>query len=249
MVKVVRGLEALPPSGPSSCARPRPSSSRGASPNHEPARPRGPPPETPADEPPADAREVSIHGAADAREASTRGVPRTCAATRASSVVTTLQDHFEQCVLEQEEAAARIRESIVPYLDRLMDHGKLVRKDWSRNGAIRCWPGETVDYTDPDTGETYRDAGNYVYACALECALLDAPRATRWWDHEYGEEKAGDMIEIILGLAWMDKGQTPDHLVWRDAVEDLVRKTETLVNITQRTHHRYFAQRVKQALV
>ena len=57
------------------------------------------------------------------------------------------------------------------------------------------------------------------------------------------------MIDIILGLAWIDKGQTLDHLLWRDAVEDLVRKTETLVNITQRTHHIYFAQRVTQALV
>ena len=107
-----------------------------------------------------------------------------------------------------------------------------------------------VHYTDPDTGQKYRDATNYVYACALECALHGAPNTNRWWDHEYSEEKAGDMIEIILGLAWMDKGQTPDHLVWRDAVEDLVRKTETLVNIlTQRTRHIYFAQRVKQALV
>ena len=151
--------------------------------------------------------------------------------------------------MQQEQAAARIRVNIVQYLDNLMAHENPVRKEWSRNGAIRCWPGEQVGYTDPDTPQTYRDAGNYVYACALECALRDAPRTTRWWDHEYGEEKAGDMIEIILGLAWMDKGQTPDHLVWRDAVEDLVRKTETLVNITQRTHHRYFAQRVKQALV
>ena len=56
------------------------------------------------------------------------------------------------------------------------------------------------------------------------------------------------MIDIILGLAWMDKGRTPDHLVWRDPVEDLVRKTETLVNLTQRTHHRFVAQRVKQTL-
>ena len=37
----------------------------------------------------------------------------------------------------------------------------------------------------------------------------------------------------------MDKGKTPDHLIWRDAVEDLVRKTETLVNITKRAHHRF----------
>ena len=77
--------------------------------------------------------------------------------------------------------------------------------------------------------------------------MRDAPKTNKWWDHEYGEEKAGDMIEIILGLAWMDKGQTPDHLLWRDAVEDLVRKTETLVNITVRTRHRFFAQRVKEA--
>ena len=55
------------------------------------------------------------------------------------------------------------------------------------------------------------------------------------------------MIEIIWGLAWMGKGQTLDHLIWRDAVEDLVRKAETLVIITVRTHHRFFAQRVKQA--
>ena len=106
-----------------------------------------------------------------------------------------------------------------------------------------------VHYTDPDTNQEYRVAGNYVYACALECALRDAPRTNKWWGHEYGEEKAGDMIEIILGLAWMDKGQTPDHLIWRDAVEDLVRKTETLVNIIHRKHHRYFAQRVREALL
>ena len=77
--------------------------------------------------------------------------------------------------------------------------------------------------------------------------MLDASRTTKCWGHEYGEETAGDMIEIILGLAWIDQGQTPDHLIWRDAVEDLVRNTETLVNITVRTHHRFFAQRVKQA--
>ena len=47
------------------------------------------------------------------------------------------------------------------------------------------------------------------------------------------------MIDIILGLAWIDKCQTPDHLLWRNAVEDLVRKTEALVNITQRTHHSF----------
>ena len=167
-------------------------------------------------------------------------------------ISTSSDNVFEQCLIQQEAAAARIRENINEYLDKLMEHGNPERKAWPRNGAIRCWPGEEVHYTDPDTQQTYRDAGNYVYACALECALRDAPwssDARRRWDHEYGEEKAGDMIEIILGLAWMDKGETPDHLLWRDAVEDLVRKTETLVNLTERTHHRVFAKRVKQALV
>ena len=79
--------------------------------------------------------------------------------------------------------------------------------------------------------------------------MRDAPRTNKWWDHEYGEEHAGDMIEIMLGLAWMDKGKTLDHQMWRDAVEDLVRKTEMLVNLIHRTHHRDFAQRVKQALL
>ena len=151
--------------------------------------------------------------------------------------------------MQQEEAAARIRVNIRQYLDNLMAHGAPVRQEWSRNGAIRCWPGERVDYTDPDTGQNYRDAGNYVYACALECALRDAPRKVWWSVHDYNEEKAGDMIEIILGLAWMDKCKTPDHQMWRDAVEDLVRKTEKLINLIPRTHHRYFAQHVKEALL
>ena len=130
-----------------------------------------------------------------------------------------------------------------------MEHGAPERKAWSRNGAIRCWPGEQVHYTDPDTKQKYRAAGNYVYACALGCALRDAPKTNRWWDHAYGEEKAGDMIEIILGLAWMDKGRSASHVGWRDAMEDLVRKTEKLVNITHRSHHRIFAQRMQQALL
>ena len=112
---------------------------------------------------------------------------------------------FEQCVIQQEKAAARIRVNINQYLDKLMEHWAKQRKQWSRNGAIRCEPGEEVHYTDPDTKQDYRDAGNYVYACALECALRDAPKTKKSWDHTYGEEKAGDMIEIILGLAWMDK--------------------------------------------
>ena len=87
-----------------------------------------------------------------------------------------------------------------------------------------------------------------MYACALECALRDAPRTQKYWHHEYSEEKARDMFEIILGLDWMDKCQNIDHLFWRTAVEDLVRKTEALVNMTHKSHHILFAERVKQSL-
>ena len=151
-------------------------------------------------------------------------------------------------MLQQEEAAARIRVNIRQYLDNLMARGAPVRKEWSRNGAIRCWLGERVVSTDPDTKQNYRDAGNYVYACALECALRGAPKA-KWWVHDSSEEQAGDMIEIILGLAWMGTCKTLDHHMRRNAVEDLVRKTEKLIKIMPRTHHRYFAQHVQEALL
>ena len=48
----------------------------------------------------------------------------------------------------------------------------------------------------------------------------------------------------------MDKGQTPDHMAWRIAIADLVRKIETLVGIiTERAHHRYLAHRVKRLIL
>ena len=85
----------------------------------------------------------------------------------------------------------------------------------------------------------YRDAGNYVYACALESALRDAPKS-KWHTHEHCEEKAGDMIEIMLGLAWVDGGRNIDHLVWRDAIEDLVRKAVTRIGfLSEHSRHRY----------
>ena len=87
---------------------------------------------------------------------------------------------LQRCLFEQEYAAAKLRGSINEYLDKLMDHGAPVREELSRNGAIRCWEGERADYTDTNTGTRYRDAGNYVYACALECALLDAPTFGKW---------------------------------------------------------------------
>ena len=78
--------------------------------------------------------------------------------------------------------------NINQYLDKLMEHGAEERKEWSRNGAIRCEAGEAVHYTDPDTKQNYRDAGNYVYDCALGGALRGVPK-NKWWDHKYGEEK------------------------------------------------------------
>ena len=94
---------------------------------------------------------------------------------------------LQRCLFEQEYAAAKLRGSINEYLDKLMEHEASVRKEWSRDGAIRCTQGERACYIDDVTGTSYRDAGNYLYACALECALLDAPRPTEWWSHDYIE--------------------------------------------------------------
>ena len=103
--------------------------------------------------------------------------------------------------------------------------------------------------TKPRHGHDVPRCGELRVRLRLGVRVARCAKTNRWWDHEYGEEKAGDMIEIILGLAWMAKCKTPDHQMWRDAVEDLARKTEKLVSHIQRTHHRYFAQRVKQALL
>ena len=56
------------------------------------------------------------------------------------------------------------------------------------------------------------------------------------------------MIDIMLGLDWMDKCQTLDNLLWRNAVEDLVRETAALVSMTHKSHHICFAERVNQEL-
>ena len=56
------------------------------------------------------------------------------------------------------------------------------------------------------------------------------------------------MIEIILGLAWQDADH-PDNRWWRDRIEDLVRKTETLIGampFNDKMHHKAFAMHVKR---
>ena len=76
------------------------------------------------------------------------------------------------------------------YLDSLMTHGAPQRKEWPKNGAIRCWQSEEVHYADRGTNLYDRDAGNYVYACALERALRDAPTTNKLWAQERGKTKS-----------------------------------------------------------
>ena len=167
---------------------------------------------------------------------------------------------LQRCVFKQEYAAAKIRGRINERLDKLMEHEASVWEEWSRNGAIRCREGERICWIDDGTGTGYRDAGNFVYACALECALLGAPaRNNSWHSHDYGQEKTGDMLEIILSFAWQD-GDHRLHRWWRDAVEDLARKTEALIGAMQfheqmhpraiqfheKMHHTAFAMLVRK---
>ena len=66
------------------------------------------------------------------------------------------------------------------------------------------------------------------------------------------------MLDIILSFAWQDEDHRL-HRWWRDAVEDLVRKTEALIGAVQfreqmhhgaiqfheKMHHRAFAMHVR----
>jgi len=165
---------------------------------------------------------------------------------------------LQRCLVEQEYAAAKLRGSINEYLDKLMEHESSVRKEWSRKGAIRCREGERACWIDDGTGTGYRDAGNYVYACALECALLGAPAQNNSWHSRDYCPETGDMLDIILSFAWQE-GDNRLHRWWRDAVEDLVRKTEALIGAVQfheqmhhgaiqfheKMHHRAFAMHVR----
>ena len=72
------------------------------------------------------------------------------------------------------------------------------------------------------------------------------------------KKEAGDMLDIKLIFAWQD-GDHRLHRWWRDAVEDLARKTEALIGAMQfheqmhpgaiqfheKMHHRAFAMLVR----
>ena len=97
------------------------------------------------------------------------------------------------------------------------------RNDLSYDGAIRSAPGEPRHYYCEFEDEHCWDAGNYVYARALQGVLLylsTNPLA-------FNDKTLGDLVECILALAWRHP-----FCDWclrrRELMEDMVRATVEL---------------------
>ena len=109
-------------------------------------------------------------------------------------------------------------------IETLMLQPRAWRKDLSYDGAMRSAPGEPRHYYCEFEDERFWDAGNYVYARALQGALLycsTKPLA-------FNDKTLGDLVECILALAWRHP-----FCDWcfrrRELVEDMVRATVELV--------------------
>ena len=101
---------------------------------------------------------------------------------------------------------------------------KATRKKLSHNGALpRTFPWEPSHWADPpstarvapygdaesapSTPRMFYDAGNNVYAFAIQWLFPEAESTSR-----YSSEYLGDVVEAILGLDWLSQKQT--SLAW-----------------------------------
>ena len=85
--------------------------------------------------------------------------------------------------------------------DVWMQLPRATRKDSSYDGALfRRIQSDPVDFTRTYGGAQYFDPGNEVYASSLESLLPE------WCSRsELNNESLGDLVEGILGYAWMKR--------------------------------------------
>ena len=110
-------------------------------------------------------------------------------------------------------------------IETLMWQRRKWRKDLSHDGAMRSAPGEPRHYYCRVQSRHYWDAGNFVYARALQAALLYSST-----EPLAGNDKTlGEFVECILALAW----RRP-NCDWcfrrRKLMEDMVRATVELAH-------------------
>ena len=97
------------------------------------------------------------------------------------------------------------------------------RKKLSHDGAMQSAPVEPRHYYCEFGDEHFGDAGNWVYARALQGALLYSPDEPL----ALNDETLGDLVECILALAWR-RPFCDWCLRRRELMEDMVRATVEL---------------------
>ena len=104
----------------------------------------------------------------------------------------------------------------LPACDHILPEGAYqgLRKDLSHRGMVRLPPGRqrlSTDWYDPITKEWTRDPTNLVYGCAgryLKHFLVPNTVLHRELSR-LGDEKIGDVVEALLGLAWLARINDP----------------------------------------
>ena len=92
-------------------------------------------------------------------------------------------------------------------LEKLAPHGTMQqsRKVWSYSGGIRKNRGLPLSMSDGNPGAV-RDPGNYCYGLVLRL-FADQWDARSWRSYtfrsEYNDAKLGDILEAVLGVAWL----------------------------------------------
>ena len=81
------------------------------------------------------------------------------------------------------------------------------RKVWSYSGGVRKNRGIPLSMTNNDPSAV-RDPGNYYYGVVMRCIAQFFPES-HWrcyvYAVEYGDAKLGDILEAVLGVAWLGR--------------------------------------------
>ena len=136
-------------------------------------------------------------------------------------------------VNELEEVCLKLRPEILSTaIDDIMNRGRVVRKEVSRDGALRCRRvGATfIDsaiWIDPVTNERFFNPGPRIYAKAIHYHTQYLPATAQIIWASWNDETVGDILKYALGHAW----RNPDDGAWqalRDHLEEVCYKVITL---------------------
>ena len=162
-------------------------------------------------------------------------------------------DHSIGCLFDMDKTYQLI--------ERLAPQGEWQsrRKTWSYYGGIRKRRDVPLCMSDSNPNAV-RDPGNYCYAVIMRIFASMFP-ASHWRYHtycnEYNNETLGDILEAILGAAWMCRHE---HMTWslEDSkilneytliIEQCVEDTEQVILLTQNMGIRTDSQSLARLLL